>query len=173
MSLPPSHRPLTTSGITYDLSHLDRFGVKVAGKGKIKGEDLGIIVVFSNHVYTERTKYPDPHDTIDHHGTKRTFDPDRYEMSKKLPEIIHNALMNDTETFPSDSFTGRTNLIIVEADGGEIWSIVFCFEPIANGIRMEVLSSHPKAPKDRKVARNSIIYYARICIFSEERIPKN
>lgn len=178
MKIPMKHDPIKVGAGTYDLGHLDAFAVSMPGKGIQKDSDLGIIVVFSCHVFTERAKHGEDHHTFDHYETKRVFDPDRYAMSLKLPRLIRSQISTDALTFISRSYGGNDNLILLENEDGQIWTIVFCFLPIGNkesgfhGVRMEILSSHPKSVDQRRILRRNISYFARKCIFDGERTPK-
>ncbi|WP_132559091.1 hypothetical protein [Rhizobium sullae] len=69
-----------------------------------EGTDLGVEVVFSNHVYTERTKYGETHHVLDHHGTKRSFDVDRDEMSKTLVAAVRSSITGNSLTHVSKSY---------------------------------------------------------------------
>lgn len=178
MIIPLRHEPISVDADRYDLAHLEAFAISIAGKGKEPGTDLGIVVVFSCHVYTERAKHAEEHHMVDHHGKKRCFDRERYEMSHSLPARIRAQIAADALTFISRSFGGNDNLILIEDDEGQTWTIVFCLEPILDseaghsGVRMEILSCHAKEVDQKKINRRNISYFARKCIFDERRIPK-
>lgn len=173
MTLPNSHSALVVDGVSYDMSHLDAFGVAVPGKGREPGTDLHVLVKFSNHVTTERALHGQPHHTVDHHGTKRAFDPDRYTVSLRLPQILKDAFFNGALCFVSKDFGGYENLITIELENGERWSIVFCFEPLQNGVVLEVLSTHPRSKDDTHASRRPLVFYARTCLFKQHRVPKS
>ena len=137
------------------------------------GTDLAIVIVFSNHVFTERTKHGERHHVVDHHGTRRTFDSDRYEMSKTLGAAIKAKINANDLTYISRSFGGIDNLVLLEADDGRTWTIVYCLQPIGNrrAVRMEILSAHPKVVDQRKISRRTLSYFARKCLFESRRIP--
>ena len=88
LTLPITHPALVVDGASYAMSHLDAFSVAVMNKGREPGTQLNVLVKFSNHVFTERALHSQVHHAMDHNGTKRTFDLDRYEMSLRLPNII-------------------------------------------------------------------------------------
>lgn len=171
MPIPVTHAPLTVDGSEQNLDHLDAFTASIPGKGREKGAPLQVFVVFSCHVYTERAKHGEDHHMDDHHGTKRAFDPERYAMSFRLPDMIRVQVETDCLTFISRSFGGNDNLILLEDDKGQTWTIVYCLEPSGDGVRMEVLSAHPKKVDQKKISRRNISYFARKCIFDGERIP--
>lgn len=172
MPIPLTHPRLVIDGVRYDLAHLNAFAAGIPDKGATEGEMLGVVVAFSNHVYTERTKYGDRHDTHDHNGTKRSFDPGRHEVSKLLPALLKNAIETDVLTFVSKSFGDIKNLMLIEANDGVTWSIVYCFEPIDKGVRMEVLSIHPRVINEAQKSRKPISYFARTCLFNNQRTPQ-
>ena len=64
------------------------------------------------------------------------------------------------------------NLVMIELENGDTWSIVFCFQPRKEGDVMEILSTHRK-PVRGKPKRNRLMYFARKCLFRQERVPKN
>lgn len=173
MTLPKSHSALVVDGVSYDMSHLNAFGVTVSGKGLEPGTDLHVLVKFSNHVTTERALHGQPHHTFDHHGTKRAFDHHRYAVSLRLPQILKDAFFNGALCFVSKDYGGHENLIMIELENGERWSVVFCFEPLPNGVVLEVLSTHPRTKDDTHASRRPLVFYARTCMFKQHRVPKS
>lgn len=173
MTIPLRHAPLQADGVTYDLAHLDAFAAAIPGKGLQAGTDLGVVVLFSTHVFTERTKHGASHHILDHHGTKRTFDGDRYNMSKILAVAIKAKIEANELTYVSKSFGGNDNLVMLEAVG-RTWTLVYCLEPIRNGtaVRMEILSCHPKVVDQKRISRKHLSYFARQCLSLGERVPK-
>jgi len=172
LSLPYSHPALVVDGVSYDMTHLDAFAVVITDKGRDPGTHLNVLVKFSNHVTTERALHGHVHHAVDHHGTRRSFDPDRYDMSMRLPEIISQGFADDALCFVSKDFGGHENLMMVELENGETWSIVFCFQPLKDGVVMEIVSMHPK-PMRGKPKRDHLTYFARKCLFSQTRVPKS
>lgn len=173
MSIPTEHSPITVDGDVYDLAHLSAFSATIPGKGIEDGTDLTVVVVFSNHVYTERTKHRELHDAVDHHGTKRTFDADRYEMSKTLVGAIKESISGNSLTHVSKSYGGMDNLVFVETADGRTWAAVYCLVPLDDGcsVRMEVLSCHPKVIDEKSISRRNLSYFARMCLYRKVRIP--
>lgn len=158
----------------HDLSHLNAFAALIPGKGSDPGTDIKVTIVFSCHVFTERAKHGHDHHMLDHHGTRRVFDADRYEMWKQLCGRIRERIENNSLTHMSRSFGGAENLIFVEMADGRTWSVVYCLEPQAlNDVRMEVLSAHPKVIDERRISRKPLSYFARKCLFEKRRIPHN
>jgi hypothetical protein len=173
MAIPLQHSPIEVDGIVYDLTHLTSFGAAIPGKGIAENTDLAIAIVFSNHVFTERTKHGKPHDILDQYGTRRTFDRTRYEMSKALGQALKDIIETNALTYVSRSFGGVDNLVFLRTEDGRIWTIVYCLQPVIGGqtVRMEVLSAHPKVIDQTKISRRNISYYARKCLFENSRIP--
>lgn len=174
MNIPAKHLPITLADAVYDLSHVSAFSTAIPGKGIEDGTDLEIFVVFSNHVYTERTKYGEPHHVLDHHGNRRTFDADRYEMSKTLGDAIRRCVSGNSLTHVSKSYGGMDNLIFLETGDGRKWAVVYCLEPIGDGrsVRMEILSCHPKIIDQKSISRRNLSYFARMCLHQNTRTPK-
>lgn len=175
MPIPETYAPLTIESVTYDLSHLSAFHTAIPGKGVEGQADLCVQVVFSNHVFTERAKHGHPHHLTDHHNTKRVFDGKRYAFSQGLPGILRQLIEHNELTFISTSYGGQDNLAFVKDNNGIVWTVVFCLHPIRprTGVRMEVLSAHPKVINQRKIARKHLSFYARKCLYEQARIPKN
>jgi hypothetical protein len=172
--IPTEHSPITVDDVVYDLSHLSTFSAAIPGKGIVDGTDLEVIVVFSNHVYTERTKQGGSHHTVDHHGTKRTFDVDRYKMSRTLIYAIKGSILANSLTHISKSYGGIDNLVFVKTADGRKWAAVYCLVPLDDGcsVRMEVLSCHPKVIDQKSTSRRNLSYFARMCLYRKTRIPK-
>lgn len=174
VSIPIEHFPIAVDEVVYDLAHLSAFSAAIPGKGVEHGTDLGVVVVFSNHVYTERTKHGELHHAVDHHGTKRTFDADRYEMSKTLVGAIKESISGNSLTHVSKSYGGLDNLVFVETADGRKWAVVYCLVPLEDGcsVRMEVLSCHPKVVDQKSISRRNLSYFARMCLYHKVRTPK-
>ena len=174
MSIEREHPPLTVDGVVYDFAHLKAFSAAIPGKGVTPGTDLRIEVLFSNHVYTERAKHRQPHHTLDHHGVRRTFDGNRYEMSRMLPAAIAGCIAGNSLTHISRSYGGTDNLIFIETGDGRQWAVVYCLLPLEDGcsVRMDVLSCHPKVIDQKSISRRSLSYFVRMCIYAKARIPK-
>jgi hypothetical protein len=130
VSVPTEHLPITVDEVVYDLTHLKAFSAAIPGKGIEHGTDLVVEVVFSNHVYTERTKHGELHHAFDHYGTKRTFDGDRYAMSKTLVGAIRASIVGNSLTHVSKSYGGMDNLVFVETADGRKWAVVYCLVPL-------------------------------------------
>lgn len=172
MAIPSTYFRIEVGSDRHDLSHLNAFLASIPGKGLDPGTDLMMMVVFSCHVFTVRAKHGQDHHMLDHHGIRRAFDPDRYEMSKQLCEKIRDRVESNSLTHVSRSFGGVENLIFVEMADGRTWSIVYCLEPDdTNDVRMEVLSAYPKVIDERKMSRKQLSYFARKCLFEKRWVP--
>lgn len=173
MVIPARHVPIIADGVSYDLTHLDTFAVAMNGKGREDGAALNILIKFSNHVCTDRSKHGDPSHVLDHYGTKRFFDDQRYQMSLRLPTSIRSALTNDNLCFISKSYGGIENLMLIELENGDTWSVVFCFQPLPEGVVMEILSTHPRVIREEQKSRKPLSFFARKCLFQQDRVPKS
>jgi len=173
LTLPSSHSAIVVDGLSYAMTHLDAFAIAVPGKGREPGTDLQVLIKFSSHVATERAMHGQPHHTVDHRGTKRAFDTDRYALSLRLPQILKDAFFNGALCFVSKDFGGYQNLMLIELENDAKWSIVFCFEPLPNGVVLEVLSTHPRSKDDTHASRRPLVFYARTCMFKQHRVPKS
>ena len=127
VSIPLNHNPIIADERTFDLSHLNAFGVDIPDKG-IDGGDIRIVVRFSTHVFTDRATHGRRRDIQDQSGTWRTFCPDRYAVSLLLPKIITDLIVQDGKTTVSQDYNKGSNLLLVETVDGESWAVFFCFE---------------------------------------------
>ena len=171
--IPLYHRPVVVDGTAHDLSHLNAFTATIAGKGLDVNTNLGVLVVFSNHVVTTRTKVQDTSHLLDHNGVGRSFDPDRYAMSLQLRAAIKTKIEANGLTFVSKSYSEASNLIFVETKDGRTWSVVFCLLPTRrrNAVRFAVLSCHAKMVDEKKVSKRILSVYARRCLLRGVRQP--
>lgn len=79
---------------------------------------------------------------------------------------------NDRYTSISQDFNKGSNLIVIEPVQGEDWAVFFCFEPSLHGVVLIVLSIYEKTGNMyAKKKFNKASYYARKCLFSNERVP--
>ncbi|WP_386172221.1 hypothetical protein [Sulfitobacter sp. R86518] len=171
MSIPLIHKPLFVEGETHSLGHLDAKGYDMVGKSK-DGCDLRVVLRFSTHVFSDRATHGQRRDLQDHSGTWRTFCPDRYAVSLLLPQVMKNFVVADGHAGISQDFNKGSNLILIEPVEGESWAVFFCFEPSPPGVLLTVLSVYAKTGNmyaSKKFNRAS--YYARKCLFSNERVP--
>lgn len=93
-------------------------------------------------------------------------------MSLRLPDVVKQAFLDDALCFVSKDFRGHENLMLIELENDETWSLVFCFEPLPDGVVMEILSTHPKPVRGRPKC-DHLTYFARRCLFHQNRVPKN
>lgn len=177
MTIPRNHLPLHIGGRCYGLSHLDSFDVAIPGKGRQQGSDLYVQVVFSCHVYTKLATRGSEHHVLDHHGTRRTFDNERYEKSKTLQCLIKDEVLRNSPTFPYKDSNGSENLLLLHDQGDRTWVIVYCLRPKTfesshvKGVRMEVLSFHPRQIDRSKISGHKFSFFARKCLFDGTRVP--
>ncbi|HWU61494.1 MAG TPA: hypothetical protein VN112_05655 [Ensifer sp.] len=75
----------TIRGQVYDLDHLDPFDFDI----EVEGVTIVVHVEFTCHCFTEALKQEHTPDLRYAHGKEtRAFDIQRYELSKKLPEML-------------------------------------------------------------------------------------
>lgn len=171
MTIPLTHMPLLVEDETHSLGHLDATSYDMIGKGK-DGDDLRVVIRFSTHVFSDRATHGQRRDLQDHSGTWRTFCPDRYAVSLLLPQIIRDFVVEDRNAGISQDFNKGSNLILIEPVKGESWAVFFCFEHSPPRVLLTVLSVYAKTGNmyaSKKFNRAS--YYARKCLFSNERVP--
>jgi hypothetical protein len=171
MEIPLIHTPLSVMGKPQSLCHLDATVHHMIGKGK-DGDDLRVTIRFSTHVFSDRATHGQRRDLQDHSGTWRTFCPDRYAVSFLLPQVMEDFVRKDRNAGISEDFNKGSNLILIETVKGESWAVFFCFEPSPPGVWLTVLSAYEKTGNlyaSKKFNRAS--YYARKCLFSNERVP--
>jgi hypothetical protein len=112
----PRWAPHREGGITYDLSHLHpfRYELSLDEKGGYRPAVVEIRVAFESHTFTAgclmaeapHIQYSSfPHDL-------RRFCPDRYELSKTLPEVIRN--LRSRRCY----FALRNNFFVAELPNG-------------------------------------------------------
>lgn len=85
------------NGVRYELNHLDSFEhvYEKPAQGDKPAVEYRVFVYFSDHCFTERQKPGDdpllkyPHSPP---AKPRTFDVARYELSKKLPDLVRNLM---------------------------------------------------------------------------------
>jgi hypothetical protein len=96
--------------VEYDLSHLHPSQVRYIQPGKI-GQPERIFTVdvsYSLHCFTNQLDFSDPHLNYSDARETRTFNFERYELSKQLPQIIQEL------NFKNCMHTGKGNFFVVE-----------------------------------------------------------
>lgn len=112
----PYWPPYKDAESTYDLSHLNpfRYQLELPEKGNHPARQTEIRVAFSAHTFTVGCVIAEgPH--LQYSGGQRDlrrFCPDRYRLSKLLPDVIRN--LNTCRCF----FAPRENFFVVEVPGG-------------------------------------------------------
>jgi len=113
--------PVRHAGTVYDLSHLDPSVVEYiqAGTETVAAKVYKVNVIYTQHCFTRDIPRSGAYDkTLEHMDGKeiRLFDVDRWELSKRLPEIVH-ALAERTCQHAKEN-----NFVTIEAvtGGGEV-----------------------------------------------------
>jgi hypothetical protein len=169
--IPAVHPAIEVDGCIYDLSHLSAFSTYLVNKGRVAGTDLTVEIRFSNHAVTRRAKHGESPHVLDHFGTGRVFDSERFDLSLQLRAILEQIVLADALSYETQSYGGTKNLISLRASDGRQWAIVFCFVPAADGVRMDILSVHEKIVQQRQISRKNLSYFARRCLFENRRVP--
>ena len=139
------------AGVDYDLSHLDSFVIRVqpAAEG---ARALRVLVTFSHHVFTRELQEGDDQEAVCGPSTDlRSFCPDRFELSLRLPAILEEAGRRKVH-FPAPNHARQRNFLLVEVEAsGPPYLIAFNLEPAKKAdveAVMFVVSAHarPKLP---------------------------
>ena len=165
------HPAIIVDEKTVSLSHLNAFDFLLDGKGP-DGEDLMVLVRFSNHTFTKRATHGGRRDVQDESGTWRTFCEERYETSKRLPILLRTIVKGDSYVATSKDFNKGSNLVYTTDEFGKRWAVYFCFTPMKDGVALSVLSAYPvvgDVKSNKKM--NKISYFARKCLFNQTRVP--
>jgi hypothetical protein len=88
-------KPFELGDKSYDLSHLDPFSVEfvVEAKDGKPAQSYQIEIEFSMHCFTREIRSGDFYSSAFEYSDSREarlFDEDRYQLSKRLPEIVRN-----------------------------------------------------------------------------------
>src|SRR5262245_36290407 len=104
-------RPYTIEGRTYDLSHVHpfRYLLRLAETPNHSGREVEIRVGFSAHTFTIGCHAGDvPHEHYSRPNDPRSFCPKRYELSKRLPDLVRS--LEKRKCF----FTNHKNYFVVD-----------------------------------------------------------
>lgn len=142
-------KPLQIGNNTYDISHLEPFSFQLL---PTHSSELALIVVkFNDHCFTEAFN-PEKHNSIcisnrySHHE-KRGFCIDRYNLSKRLPDLIRNL---DGKRISQTRFG---DLVRVELENGNSYGIFFNLRRIGpKSCDLFVMSAYPFDTKYKMVA---------------------
>jgi hypothetical protein len=114
-------KPLVVGSVTYDLSHLEPFQFHVMPWGMT--EVVTVNTRFHDHCFTEAfdpLKHQKPVSSSQYSPhEKRAFDPERYELSKNLPEFVRQICGKKITS------TRNGNLARVELANGDKYAIFF------------------------------------------------
>jgi hypothetical protein len=80
------------AGVVYDLSHVHpiQYTLGLDETPKYPARDVPIHVGFSSHTFTQSCDEADCHNRYSPPNDPRRFCPDRYALSRRLPEIVTN-----------------------------------------------------------------------------------
>lgn len=170
----PYFPPLTIDGRSVDLSHLEPFSIAFAVRN-LGGRELTINVKFSNHCYTTAfdPTVHDPAYIVMDHKVERAFDPQRYFLSRQLPDLLRN--------LPTCSVwltaTDRNYAYLARLANEGIWYALFFRlkrrEDLARrNLSMMIESAYPVGDPGRVLAGATKISFAVLCakVFKGEAV---
>lgn len=131
------------AGNTYDLSHLHTrtFKYERPAENANPAEVYSVDTLFTSHCFTRKPKPDEVYDSslvYPHDDEKRLFDIRRYELSKRLPEIIQS--LPEAKRKPIHTGRGKYFTVeIVTADGTTIdYELFFKVRKVSKG-RLEMI----------------------------------
>lgn len=104
------HNDIQHNDKSYLPSHLNPFEMRFYGQ-KVKKE-LAITVLFSNHCFTERADK-------NKRTSERVFSPKRFELSKKLPEILKGMCNEKVKVYQTSARRNFAYVVKIENNGQE------------------------------------------------------
>lgn len=166
--------PCTIDGRTIDLVHLEPFAVAFAIKSL--GRSLTIDVKFSNHCYT--TAF----DPAVHHRShivmdgrrERAFDPERFDLSRRLPGMIRS--LPDGPVWLTASDRNYVYVARLAADDGRSYPMFFHLKRLRDvaprNLSMMVESAYPVTDVRAVLAGATKISFPVLCakVFKGEPI---
>lgn len=164
----------------YPITHLAPFYYTFKGQGA-EGADIRVRVSFSCHVFSEKTENGAIGNFIDHSGSPRSFDIDRYEVSLDLPRLLESMLEKNFLSWEMKDHNGFANMAAltdhaVKEVTGEHNVILYYLYP-ANAdsfeVEMNVLSCHYRPVNSKKHRKTPIKTLMKTCCFQKIKVPKN
>jgi hypothetical protein len=172
---------LEIDGIARDLSHLSRFTVAVAGKGKA-GDDLLVSVSFSRHTFSSGCVFGE-HNMLDENNKPRIFCEDRYAFSLGLPELAKRMIEQNYFCWASNDRQRNINFAVIdvapgrfrELKDGEHQTIFFYLYPDQQNpaiVNLRIVSCYMRymifRSRDRRYNLQTVL---RKCLYEGKRIP--
>lgn len=151
----PYWMPIAVDGGLIDLSHLEPFELSVMPAGAF--EAVTISVRFHDHCFTE-TYDPERHDGFvvtsqASRHERRAFNPERYRLSRFLPEIIGEI---ETKRIAS---TREGNMVRVTLTDGRIYPVFFTLRrENARRLSMFVVSAYAWTRHDRPATTGEMTF---------------
>jgi hypothetical protein len=155
----------------YDLSHLHplRYTLSMEGTPNNAARDVEIRVGFSSHTFTESCEDHEAHIAYSPPNDPRKFSLERYELSKRIPQVIQNLKGRNI------LFGNRENYLVVELPGvippGTEYWIFFDLRPVRgslqsapNGVLLFVQSAYvgnvqrpPYGSRPKRIGFNALV----------------
>lgn len=150
----PHHHPLTITGTTYDLAHLDP--VAFSTPSAKLGRSINVWCWFTTHTYTEAASagYAGPF-VMDEGKRQRVFCPTRYALSHHLPGVVRllgNPDCYVLETASERNWLHQVEITITPAQGQAItYQMFFAVKRATAGaghdVEMVVESAYARDPQ--------------------------
>src|SRR6185312_16282492 len=155
----------------YDLSHLHplRYTLSLEQTANNAARDVEVRVGFSSHTFTESCENHEAHDAYSPPNDPRRFSVDRYELSKRIPNVIRNLKGRDV------LFGNQDNYLVVELPGvippGTEYWVFFDLRPVRDspqsapsGVLLFVQSAYvgnmqrpPYGPKPKRIGFSALV----------------
>lgn len=144
----PGWPPFESQSLTYDLSHLDAFDCVFtqAATADKPERSYRVRVEFGHHCFTRGLRDEDPDELI-YPGPRqdpRAFDPERWELSRQLPELIRGLMTREVR------HTNYGNFLTVELtdlNGGSVeYEVYFNVKKTGKQMYLVVSSAFPRDP---------------------------
>ena len=140
---------------------------------------LNIEIRFGSHVFTEKNEILGNEILIDDGaGSVRRFSSERYNLSKKLPDLCRQAVEEQFPVWVSLDAGRRKSFAMTDpnhCEENEVLHIFFRLRPaseqVENDVIVEVVSAYKRFPRTKKVKRKTIIQFLRQCYFRRKRLP--
>ena len=173
----PYHRPIISAGTHYDLAHLDP--VVIETPSDKLGRGIRTWCRFTTHVFTRRPEGNEPGPFIRDEGRRnRLFCPDRYALSRHLPEAMNR--LADPRLHVWETAAERNWLHQVQVpltlDGASIsYNVFFAVRKAArsdpNDVELTVESAYAFDPARQPKTRGRMLIVGLLAATIEGRRP--
>jgi len=155
----PYHNPVSSNGIEYNLNHLNPIDMSIDSEKSKR--ILRVHIVFSNHCFTKKLLDGQCSSEVvfkEKNRQDRYFCPQRYDLSKSLPEIISSLNHKKVKVYQTTSRRNWLHSIKTQIDG-QIYCIFFeirrSHKPTED-VRITVESAYPVSAKKQPAVIGSM-----------------